>query len=223
MAGGDLGGGGAHAAGEVALGIGRQRLVVGGDQVPGRQRLPSRDAHHLREGGHGQRLLHGVHHPCPDRIDVSGDATLATDVNASEFYLWSSTRAGLDWSISPAGLSSNGYNGHIFWDAETWMFPSLLAQHPELAEGMDNYRFDRLAQAKIHAQRTGWAGARFPWESALDGTEQIPPPASINSEGLYEQHIVADVALAQWQYYLASGDKEWLSERGWPVISASTL
>ena len=155
------------------------------------------------------------------RIEVRGNKTLAADVNASQFYLWSSTNEGIDWSISPAGLSSNGYNGHIFWDAETWMFPSLLAQHPELAEAMNDYRFDRLAQARIHAQRTGWAGARFPWESALDGTEQIPPPAHINSEGLYEQHIVADVALAQWQYFEATGDLEWLRTKGWPVISGA--
>ncbi len=97
----------------------------------------------------------------------------------------------------PAGLSSNDYNGHIFWDAETWMYPSLLAQHPDLAAGINNYRFDRLAAAQAHAVATGYAGARFPWESALDGTEQIPPPASVNSEGIYEQHITADVALAQ--------------------------
>jgi trehalose/maltose hydrolase-like predicted phosphorylase len=152
-------------------------------------------------------------------IEILGNRTLATDVNASEFYLWSSTRAGVDWSVSPAGLSSNGYDGHIFWDAETWMYPSLLAQHPDLAAGMNNYRFGRLTQAEQHAAETGWAGARFPWESALDGTEQIPPPVSVNSEGLYEQHITADIALAQWQYYLATGDKSWLSERGWPVLS----
>lgn len=155
------------------------------------------------------------------RVEVRGNKTLAAAVNASQFYLWSSTGEGIDWSISPAGLSSNGYNGHIFWDAETWMFPSLLAQHPALAEAMNDYRFDRLAQARIHAKRTGWAGARFPWESALDGTEQIPPPAHINSEGLYEQHIVADVALAQWQYFQATGDLEWLRTKGWPVISGA--
>ena len=74
------------------------------------------------------------------RVDVLGNSTVATDVNASEFYLWSNTRDGVNWSISPAGLSSNGYDGHIFWDAETWMYPSLLAQHPDLAAGMDAYR-----------------------------------------------------------------------------------
>ena len=155
------------------------------------------------------------------RIDVAGDPTLATDVNASQFYLWSSTRSDQDWSISPAGLSSNGYDGHIFWDAETWMYPSLLAQHPDLAGAMEAYRYNRLPQARAHATATGAAGARFPWESALTGTEQIPPPVSINSEGLYEQHITADIALAQWQYWLTTGNRTWLTHRGWPVISGA--
>ncbi|MBV8220243.1 MAG: glycoside hydrolase family 65 protein, partial [Solirubrobacterales bacterium] len=154
-------------------------------------------------------------------IEVRGNRTLATDVNASEFYLWSSTRDGVDWSVSPAGLSSNGYDGHIFWDAETWMYPSLLAQHPDLAAGMNAYRFGRLSEAQQHATTTGYTGARFPWESALDGTEQIPPPTSVNSEGLYEQHITADIALAQWQYYLVTGDKTWLQQQGWPVLSGA--
>ena len=154
-------------------------------------------------------------------IEVRGNGTLATDVNASEFYLWSSTRAGVDWSVSPAGLSSNGYDGHIFWDAETWMYPSLLAQHPDLAAGMNAYRFQRLTEAQQHATATGYAGARFPWESALDGTEQIPPPVSVNGEGLYEQHITADIALAQWQYYLVTGNKTWLAQQGWPVLSGA--
>ncbi len=152
-------------------------------------------------------------------IEIRGNRTLATDVNASEFYLWSSTRDGVDWSVSPAGLSSNGYDGHIFWDAETWMYPTLLAQHPDLAAGMDAYRFQRLSEAEQHATATGYPGARFPWESALDGTEQIPPPVSVNSEGLYEQHITADIALAQWQYYLVTGDRNWLAQQGWPVLS----
>ena len=155
------------------------------------------------------------------RIDVLGNPQLATEVNASEFYLWASTRDGVDWSIPPAGLSSNDYNGHIFWDAETWMYPSLLAQHPDLAAGMDAYRYRRLGAAKAHAAATGYRGARFPWESALDGTEQIPPPLSVNTEGKYEQHITADVALAQWQYYLATGDTHWLASRGWPVLSGA--
>jgi len=154
-----------------------------------------------------------------DRIDVLGAPGLATDVNASEFYLWSSTGDGVNWSISPAGLSANSYNGHVFWDADTWMYPALLAQHPDLAAGMNTYRYQRLTAAETHAAAGGYAGARYPWESALAGTEQIPPPSSLFSEGLYEQHVSADIALAQWQYFLATGDRAWLARRGWPVLS----
>ena len=28
----------------------------------------------------------------------------------------------------------------------------------------------------------------------------------------------ADVAIAQWQYYLATHDRDWLRAHGWPVI-----
>jgi len=33
-----------------------------------------------------------------------------------------------------------------------------------------------------------------------------------------EVHVNADVAMAQWLYYLASGDRDWLRREGWPVI-----
>ena len=156
------------------------------------------------------------------RIDVLGNPTLASEVNASEFYLWSSTRDGVDWSISPAGLSSNGYDGHIFWDAETWMYPALLAQHPDLAAGMNAYRYaapgggpgaclvDRLpGQPLPVGERTRRRPSRFPHR------------LRVFTEGLYEQHVTSDIALAQWQYYLATGDRTWLAQRGWPVLSRS--
>ena len=63
--------GGTHALGEQTLGIGRDRLIAIGDHVPGRQRFPGRDTHHLLEGGRGQRLLHSVHDLCLHRINVS--------------------------------------------------------------------------------------------------------------------------------------------------------
>jgi hypothetical protein len=43
----------------------------------------------------------------------------------------------------------------------------------------------------------------------------------VNSEGIFEQHITADIALAQWQYFLASGNRTWLRQRGWPVLAGA--
>ncbi len=157
----------------------------------------------------------------PDASTSTATPKLASEVNASEFYLWSNTRDGVDWSISPAGLSSNGYDGHIFWDAETWMFPSLLAQHPDLAAGMNSYRFQRLKAAEAHARATGHRGRATPGRARSTAPSRSRRPSSVNSEGLYEQHITADIALAQWQYYLSTGDRHWLRTRGWPVLSGA--
>jgi len=171
-------------------------------------------------------------------IEVTGDPALQLQVRASLFYLLASTRAGSDWSISPGGLSGPGYNGHIFWDAETWMYPSLLAMHLDLAAGINRYRYDRLGAARQFAAEAGFAGARYPWESTLTGNDQsenglpfwgdgtdpwayVPtqlPSINPTDTSEFEQHVVADIALAQWQYYLATGDRHWLATQGWAVL-----
>ena len=148
-------------------------------------------------------------------IVLPGQPELQRRVHAAEFYLLASVRAGVNWSTSPVGLSSGGYNNHVFWDAETWMYPSLLALHPAEASSMVEYRYRTRAGAARNARRTGYQGLRYAWESALTGDEVTPTWAET---GRLEQHVTADVALAQWQYYLATGDKQWLRTRGWPVL-----
>ena len=148
-------------------------------------------------------------------IVVSGDARLQRQVRASFFALLASVRQDTPWAPSPGGLSSDGYNGHVFWDSETWMYPSLLATEPDLARESLQYRFDRLEAARANARKTGWQGARFPWESGLRGTEETPAFATT---GKLEIHVNADIALAVHQYWLATGDRHWLATRGWPLL-----
>lgn len=148
-------------------------------------------------------------------IVVSGDARLQRQVRASFFALLASVRQDTPWAPSPGGLSSDGYNGHVFWDSETWMYPSLLATEPALARAALQYRYDRLDAARANARRTGWKGARFPWESGLRGSEETPAFAKT---GKLEIHVNADIALAVHQYWLATGDRRWLATRGWPIL-----
>jgi trehalose/maltose hydrolase-like predicted phosphorylase len=149
-------------------------------------------------------------------IRVAGDARLQRQVRASMFSLLASLRDDVPWAPSPGGLSSDGYNGHVFWDSETWMYPSMLATEPAIARQMLRYRFDRLDAARANARRTGYLGARFPWESALSGGEETP---SCCDTGKYEVHVNADIALAMRQYWLATGDRAWLRRQAWPVVS----
>ena len=71
--------------------------------------------------------------------------------------LLSSVREGGDDSIAPTGLSSDNYAGLIFWDAEIWMYPSLLLMHPNAAESVLDYRRKTLPGARANASLLGYA------------------------------------------------------------------
>jgi trehalose/maltose hydrolase-like predicted phosphorylase len=151
-------------------------------------------------------------------IQIEGDPQSQQDVHAMLYHLYAFTREGGSNSPSPMGLSGLGYNGHVFWDTELWMYPALLLMHPELGKSLVEYRYERLAAAKRNAYSKGYKGAMYPWESAGSGVEETPVWALT---GPFEQHITACVAIAAWNYYCVSQDKNWLKEKGWPILSAT--
>lgn len=148
-------------------------------------------------------------------IIIEGDLQSQLDVRLALYHLYAFSRGDSDLSIAPMGLSSQNYNGHIFWDTELWMFPPLLMLNQDIARSLVNYRSDRLEKAKQKAINFGYKGAMFPWESDDTGEEATPAWALT---GTFEHHITADVAIAFWDYYRVTKNKEWLKEKGFPVI-----
>jgi trehalose/maltose hydrolase-like predicted phosphorylase len=146
-------------------------------------------------------------------IEITGRMDVARVVNSSQYYLLSSLRADAPYSTSPGGLAHGtthrGYLGHTFWDAETWMYPSLVLWHPDIAASMLEYRLNTVPQAekKAASYNKGWKGAMFAWESAATGAETCP---SQYPEGELEQHITGDIALAAQQLWYATHNKSWL-------------
>jgi trehalose/maltose hydrolase-like predicted phosphorylase len=151
-------------------------------------------------------------------IQIEGDPQSQQDVHSMLYHLYSFAREGNSFSPSPMGLSGLGYNGHVFWDTDLWMFPAYLVLHPEIAKSLIEYRFERLEAAKRNAFAHGFKGAMFPWESAGSGVEETPVWAL---SGPFEHHITACVAFAAWNYYCVTQDKNWLKEKGWPILSAT--
>ncbi len=175
----------------------------------------------------GRERLLQFHHKAWDelwssRITIEGTNEEAIqdqqDINSMLYHLYSFTREGTALSPSPMGLSGLGYNGHVFWDTELWMYPALLVLKPELAKSMVEYRYQRLEAAKRNAFSKGFKGAMFPWESAETGVEETPVWAL---SGPFEHHITACVAIAAWNYYCVTQDKVWLKEKGYPILSAT--
>jgi trehalose/maltose hydrolase-like predicted phosphorylase len=161
-------------------------------------------------------------------IVVDGDPSLQAAVHATEYSLWASIGTGSPGSIGPTGLSGEGYGGLVFWDADTWMYPALLAQHPDLARALLDYRYQTLTAARRNAAEYGLTGAFYSWTSAYDGDIATNcygvvmvtgrPIADTNKSCTEELHLQGDIALSQWQYYEATANRTWLAQRGWPVL-----
>jgi protein-glucosylgalactosylhydroxylysine glucosidase len=151
-------------------------------------------------------------------IVIDGDPKAQQIVHSDLYYLLINAAPNTNWPVGACGMTS-GYSGHEFWDNDTWVFPALLLLHPEHAKSLVMFRSHTLPQAEQRAKVRGLRGAMYPWEADPDnGSSQTPHFAWILDER--EIHVNADIAIAQWQYYLATQDHDWLKQHGWPVIRA---
>ena len=151
-------------------------------------------------------------------IIIEGDLRSQRAVRSALYHLYSFAREGTAYSLSPMGLSGLGYNGHVFWDTELWMYPPLLVLQPGIATSLLAYRAERLEAARQNAFSHGYKGAMYPWESAGQGSEDTPVWALT---GPFQHHITGCVAWSFWKYYELTKDRQWLSATGWPVLKAS--
>lgn len=150
-------------------------------------------------------------------IIIEGDDEAQRDIRLALYNLYSFAGENTRLSIAPMGLSTvTGYNGHVFWDTELWMYPSLLMLNTGMAKSCIDYRTDRLPKAQQRAAMFGYKGCMYPWESDDSGEEATPTWCLT---GPFEHHITADVAIAFWNYYCVTKDIRWLREEGFNVLS----
>lgn len=148
-------------------------------------------------------------------IVVDGDAHAQQALHSDLYYLLSNSMVGTAWPMGACALTPN-YAYHAFWDSDSWVFPALLLLHPERAKPIVMFRHRTMEPARARARQYGAKGTMYPWEADPEtGVDHTPYFAF----GVYREiHVNADIAIAQWQYYLATGDEAWLKSYGWPVI-----
>jgi trehalose/maltose hydrolase-like predicted phosphorylase len=148
-------------------------------------------------------------------IVIDGDPDVQRAVHSDLYYLLSNTTTGTAWPMGACALTP-GYAGHAFWDSDSWVFPALLLLHPERARPIVMFRARTMQPARERAKQYGAKGTMYPWEADPEtGVDHTPHFAY----GVFREiHVNADIAIAQWQYYLATGDDAWLKQHGWPVI-----
>src|SRR5579883_1072465 len=91
----------------------------------------------------------------PD-IRIQGDVEAERAIHAAMYYLFSSLRRDDDRSLPAMALPSRAYLGRVWWDADTWILPSLLVLHPDLARSIVAYRCHTLSEARLNARRLGY-------------------------------------------------------------------
>ena len=150
-----------------------------------------------------------------DIVIDGGDPKVQQAVRSDLYYLLSNTAVGTSWPMGACALTPN-YAGHAFWDSDSWVFPALLLLHPERAKPIVMFRHRTLQAARERARQYGVKGTMYPWEADPEtGVDHTPYFAY----GVFREiHVNADIAIAQWQYFQATGDRAWLKEYGWPVI-----
>lgn len=136
---------------------------------------------------------------------------------------------GMDVGVPARGIHGEAYRGHIFWD-ELYIFPFLNFRFPEITRSLLMYRYDRLDEARYAAQKEGYKGAMFPWQSGSNGREESQVlhlnPESGNwlpDNTHLQRHVNSTIAYNIWNYYLATEDRQFLSFFGAEIFLSIAL
>ncbi|GAM42190.1 acid trehalase [Talaromyces pinophilus] len=130
-----------------------------------------------------------------------------------------------DWSIPVGGLTSDSYAGQIFWDADVWMQPGLVAAFPESAKRITNYRTAKYSQALENAKtaytssqnQTSFSSdaAIYSWTSGRYGNCTATGPCWD-----YEYHLNGDIGISLVNQWVVSGDNETFKNTHFPIYNS---
>ena len=96
-----------------------------------------------------------------DAVDVQvlGDPEAQLALRFALFQLWCAIKDRGELAAGARGLSGTGYRGHVFWDADVFMLPAVVAMDPGAGAAMIRYRLRRLDAARARARAAGLDGA----------------------------------------------------------------
>jgi alpha,alpha-trehalose phosphorylase len=147
-------------------------------------------------------------------IEVDGDEKLQQAVRFALFHVLQAGARGETRAIPGKGLTGPGYDGHAFWDTETFVLPVLTYTLPEAARDALRWRHSTLDKARNRAHELGLQGAAFPWRS-INGDEC----SAYWPAGTAAAHVSGDVSYATAQYIAATDDRTFERECGTEMLA----
>jgi alpha,alpha-trehalose phosphorylase len=145
---------------------------------------------------------------CAD-VEVDGDPALQQAVRFALFQLLQATARAEGRAIAGKALTGTGYEGHAFWDTETFVLQVMTAVRPEVTRHALTWRHATLPAARDRARALDLRGAAFAWRTITG-----PECSGYWPAGTAAFHVNADVADAALRYVDATGDAGFAREAG---------
>ena len=146
-------------------------------------------------------------------VEVDGDDEVQQAVRFALFHVLQASARAERRPIPAKGLTGTGYDGHAFWDTETFVLPVLTYTAPEAAADALRWRHMIVPKAQERARQLGLAGAAFPWRTITGQECSAYWPA-----GTAAFHINADIADATIRQIWATQDDEFARECGMELL-----
>ena len=146
-------------------------------------------------------------------VEVDGDVEVQQAVRFGLFHVLQAGARAEGRAIPAKGLTGPGYDGHAFWDSESYVLPVLTATMPDAVTGALHWRQSTLDLATARAQLLGLRGAAFPWRTIRGEECGAYWPA-----GTAAFHVNADIALAAVRYLQWTGDQRFQRECALPLL-----
>ncbi|MFH8345812.1 glycoside hydrolase family 65 protein [Streptomyces sp. NPDC018045] len=146
-------------------------------------------------------------------VEVDGDAEIQQGVRFALFHVLQAGARAEQRAIPAKGLTGSGYDGHTFWDSETFVLPMLTYTSPGAVAEALRWRQNTMGAARERAAQLGLRGAAFPWRT-IDGSEC----SAYWPAGTAAFHVNADIADAVVRYVCATGDEEFERETAVPIL-----
>jgi alpha,alpha-trehalose phosphorylase len=146
-------------------------------------------------------------------VEIDGDSELQQAIRFALFHTLQCGARTERRAIAAKGLTGSGYDGHAFWDSETFVLPVLSYVAPDAAADALRWRLSTLGLAHERAFQLGLEGAAFPWRTIRGHECSAYWPA-----GTAAFHVAADIADAVIRHVDVTGDLAFERETGLQLL-----
>jgi len=146
-------------------------------------------------------------------IKIESDVGIQQAVRWNLYQLIQASVCVQEQGIAAKALTSNGYDGHYFWDTEMYVIPFLAYTNPAAARSLLRFRWHMLPAARKRARELNQTGALYPWRT-INGEEA----SAYYPAGTAQYHVDAAIVYGLRRYVEASQDTEFLAQEGAEIL-----